>query len=481
MKNKFYITTSIFYVNSVPHIGHALEMVQADVLARYYRQLGDDVFFLTGADEHGIKIVRTAEKTGKSVQALIDENTSEFKRLTEVLNISNDDFIRTSDSKRHWPSVYKIWDILNSKGDIYKGKYEGLYCAGCEAYLNQSDLVDGKCPIHKKEPDVLEEENYFFKLSKYIPRVKEMIEKNELGIVPEKRKKEILGLIKQGVEDVSISRPKENLTWGIPVEKDASQTIYVWFEALCNYISALGYGGNEKNFERYWPADIHCVGKDILRFHTLLWPAMLLAAELPLPKKVFIHGYFTSEGQKMSKSIGNVVNPFDVVEKYGAEVVRYYVLREFSSTEDGDFSAERLKERYNADLANGLGNLVSRVLTLAEKIKMNQESGIINHKIEEEIKLTKENYKKALGEIKFNEALEAVWKLISVCDEYVEKNKPWELQKNDEKKFNEVISDLLVSLKEIAILLKPFMPRTAEKILEQIKQNKKTEALFPRL
>lgn len=479
MPKKFYITTSIFYVNSAPHIGNALEMVQADVLARYHRQINDDVFFLTGADEHGIKIVRTAKEQNKSVQELVNENTQKFKDLIKVLNISNDDFIRTSDQKRHWPTVKKIWRILNKNGDIYKGKYKGLYCVGCEAYLNQSDLIDGKCPFHQKEPEAIKEDNYFFKLSKYAPKIKEIIESGKLAIISEKRKNEVLGLINQGVKDISISRPKKTLLWGVPAPGDDSQTCYVWFEALINYISALGYDNNEKNFERYWPADIHCIGKDILRFHALLWPAMLLSAELPLPKKVFVHGYLTSKGQKMSKSIGNVVDPFDVVGKYGAEATRYFLLREFSSMEDGDFNFERFEERYNSDLANGLGNLVSRVLTLAEKSKFakSRDQG----KLADKIKSTKENYKKALKDIKFNEALEAVWKLISACDEYIEENKPWELQKNDEKKFNEVISDLLISIKEIANLLKPFIPEAADKILEQIKQNKKTEALFPRL
>lgn len=459
-------------------------MVQTDVLARYHRQLGNDVFFLTGADEHGIKIVRTAEERKKSVQELVDSNTGKFKDLTKALNISNDDFIRTSDKKHHWPGVKKIWQILDREDDIYKGKYKGLYCVGCEAYLSQSDLVDGKCPFHQKEPETIEEDNYFFKLSEYAPKIKKIIESGELAIVSEKRKNEVLGLINQGVKDISISRPKESLLWGVPAPGDDSQTCYVWFEALVNYISALGYGGVGKNFERYWPADIHCIGKDILRFHALLWPAMLLSAKLPLPKKIFIHGYLTSKGQKMSKSIGNVVDPFGVVEKYGAEATRYFLLREFSSTEDGDFSFERFEERYNSDLANGLGNLVSRVLALAERTEVIlsvSEESLKNKELAVKIKSTKENYKKALEDIKFNEALEEIWELISACDEFIEKNKPWELQNSDKEKFKQIISDLLISIKEIANLLKPFIPETSEKILKQIKQNKKTEALFPRI
>jgi methionyl-tRNA synthetase len=484
MAKKFYITTSIFYVNSAPHIGSALEMVQADILARYHRQLNKDVFLLTGADEHGVKIVRKAKELNKTIKELVDENTVKFIDLTKALNLSNNDFIRTTDQKRHWPGVYKIWRALDKKGDIYKGKYRGFYCDGCEAYLTPADLIGGKCSYHKKEPEVLEEENYFFRLSKYIPEIQKIIEGDQLVIVPKARKNEVLGLIRQGVEDISISRPKQKLIWGVPVPNDDSQIIYVWMEALVNYVSVLGYGRDVKKFNQYWPADIHCLGKDILRFHALLWPAMLLSAELPLPKKIFVHGYLTIEGQKMSKSLGNIIDPFELVKKYGTDPVRYFLLREFSSTADGDFSIKRLEERYNADLANGLGNLVSRVLALSEKsnvIASEAKQSRDNTELAKKIKSTQENYQKAMAEIKFHEALESVWQLISACDEYIEKNKPWELFKNDKERFKQVILNLLIPIKEIAYLLEPFIPETSEKILAQIKQNKKTEAIFPRL
>jgi methionyl-tRNA synthetase len=481
---KFYITTSIFYVNSSPHIGSALEMVQADVLARYHRQLNEDVFFLTGTDEHGVKIVRKAEELKKNVKELVDGNAAKFVDLTKVLDLSHNDFIRTTDRERHWPAVFKIWQELNEKGDIYKGEYKGLYCVGCEAYLAPNDLIEGKCPVHKKEPDVLEEENYFFRLSKYAPVIQKIIEKGELAIIPLTRKNEILGLINQGVADISISRPKEKLLWGVPVPNDDSQIVYVWLEALINYISALGYGQNGEKFQRYWPADVHCLGKDILRFHALLWPAVLLSAGLPLPRRIFVHGFLTIEGQKMSKSLGDVVNPFELVKKYGADPVRYFLLREFSSTEDGDFSVKRLEERYNSDLANGLGNLVSRILTLSGKAGISlKDSGKTRERdgLTPKVKAFEEKYHQAFREIKFHEALEAIWQLIGACDEHIEKNKPWGLIENNRDRAKQILSELLVALREVARLLQPFLPVTSEKILDQIKQNKKAEILFPRL
>jgi len=462
MKNKFYITTSIAYTNAPPHIGYALELVQADVLARYHKILGEDVFFLTGTDEHGAKIVRAAEKAGKSPKEFTEDISEEFKKLTKSLGLSNDDFIRTTDQKRHWPNVKKVWSKLKEKGDIYKKEYEGLYCVGCEAFIKEKDLVEGKCPIHQKKPEIIKEENYFFKLSKpeYVDQIKKEIEKNEINIIPGARKNEILSFINQGVEDISISRSKENLQWGIPVPGDESQTIYIWFEALINYLFPKDKG--------YWPPDIQCVGKDIFRFHALIWPIMLLALGIERPKNILVHGFITSGGQKISKSLGNVVDPFVLIKKYGADAVRYFLLREIPSTEDGDYTEEKFIERYNGDLASGLGNLVARVITLA---KISNSKFLISKKIS--ISNFQERYKKALEEFKFNEALNIVWELISFCDKYIEKERLWESK--DEK----VIGELLFVLKNIADLLKPFLPETSDKILKQLK-TKKSEPLFPR-
>ncbi len=465
MKDKFYITTSIAYTNAPPHIGYALELVQADVLARYHKILGDDVFFLTGTDEHGAKIVKAAQAANKTPKDFTDEISGKFKDLTKVLNLSNDDFIRTTDQKRHWPSVRKVWLSIKEKGDLYKKRYQGLYCLGCEAFVKEKDLVDGKCPIHKQKPEIIEEENYFFRLSKYADAVKEKITSGEIKIVPEGRKNEIVSFINQGVEDVSCSRSKENLQWGVPVPDDDSQIIYIWFEALINYLYP----------KKYWPADVHCVGKDIFRFHVLLWPAMLLSLGLELPRIIFVHGYITSGGQKISKSLGNVVDPFALVKKYGADALRFFLLREISPTEDGDFSEEKFRERYNGDLASGLGNLVARVTKLAQvsKIKKigSEKSLIAEYKIA--LAVSKEKYKESLERFEFSTSLAAVWALIKFCDQGVERNKLWE--KSDKQK--EIVGNLLFLIGEIAMLLEPFLPETSKKILK----GKIKGPLFPRI
>jgi len=473
--NEFYITTSIAYTNAPPHIGFALESIQADVLARWHRALGKDVFFLTGTDEYGTKIVQKAKELNIDPQKFVDEISSKFKDLTKVLNLSNNDFIRTTDKKKHWPVVQDFWKRIEKNGDLYKKKYKGYYCSGCEAFITEKDLKDNKCSIHRKKPELIEEENYFFRLSKYQDELQKKIIKDEYKIIPETRKNEILSFINQGLEDISFSRSKEKLGWGIPVPGDDSQVIYVWADALTNYISALG-GENSK----YWPADIHCVGKDISKFHALIWPAMLLSLGIDLPKKLFVHGFISVDGQKMSKSLGNVIDPFELVNKYGVDAVRYYLLREIPSAEDGDFTYEKFEQRYNADLASGIGNLVARVRTMVEKVGF--KSGNIKD-VEPKIAQTQKRYKKALAEFKFNEALRSIWELISFCDKYIEKEKPWEKKENSPQ----ILANLLIVLDNITELLEPFLPETSERIKKEIKRadgkfkNKRDKLLFPRI
>ena len=478
--NKFYITTSIPYLNGRPHIGHALEFVQADVLARYNRLLGEDVWFLSGTDEHGIKISRTAQANGKSEKEFTDELAEEFRLVLKKLNISNNDFIRTSDKERHWPGVNKIWLELVAKDDLYKKSYQGLYCAGCEAFLKKSDLVDGRCKIHNmKGLDVVEEENWFFRLSKYKKEIKKKIESDEFRIVPETRKNEIINLINDA-EDVSFSRPVESLKWGIPVPNDPSQTIYVWADALTNYISALGYASGDTRFNKFWPADVHLVGKDILRFHALIWPAILLSAGLKLPESIYVHGFINVDGQKMSKTIGNIIDPFSVIEKYSADVVRYFLLREIPSGEDGDFSYKKLEDRYNGDLANGLGNLVQRTVTLIE----NNLAGELIYKpamIEEEMKnkidqLFKE-YIKNLDSFLLHESLGKTWELIGVANKYVDDHKPWISVKENPEKFLVTMNNVVFILYNVAWMLTPFMPETVDKIFKTLGANRDATTL----
>lgn len=469
-KKKFYITTSIPYTNAPPHIGFALEIIQADVIARYQKNLDNDIFFLTGTDEHGQKTLKAAKAAGKKPLDFADEISDKYKNLTKILNISNSDFIRTTDEKRHLPSVYKLWEEYKKQGDIYKKKYKGYYCVGCEAFKTKKELIAGKCIIHQKKVEIVEEENYFFRLSKYLPQVKKILKTGKIKIIPETKKNEILNMIEQGMEDISFSRAKEKY-WGWPVPGDDSQNFYVWQDALPNYISALGYDNSSKEFEKYWPADVHCIGKDIVKFHAIYWPAMLLSAGLDLPKSIFIHGFINVGGQKMSKSLGNVIDPFELVNKYGADAVRYYLLREIPSTEDGDFTFEKFEQRYNSDLAGGIGNLVARVLGIASKKDFNAKS---TKNTKEKVAEIKAGYKSAIENFKFKDALSAAWELISYCDKYINEEKLWETKKP------EVINNLFFVINEISILLEPFLPETSEKIKKAI-ETKKSEMLFPKL
>ncbi len=476
MKKKFYITTPIYYVNDKPHIGHAYTTIAADVLARYHRKLGEDVLFLTGTDEHGDKVAEAAKKAGKSPQEFVDQVVKYFEKAWKKLDIEYDDFIRTTE-ERHKKGVAKFLSKLNQNGKVYQDDYKALYCQGCEDFIFKKDLIDGKCPHHDKEPELVSEKNYFFKLTEFLPQVKKLIESNKLVIEPKERKKEVLSLLNQDLGNLSISR--QRVKWGIDLPFDQKQKTYVWVEALQNYITAVDYENQSAKFKKYWSADVHLIAKDIVKFHCIFWPALLLAVGLKPPEKVFVHGFFTIEGQKMSKTLGNTIDPNYLVDKYGADTVRYFLLREISFGHDGDFSIKRLEERYNSDLANGLGNLVSRVLTLSEKIGAKTEK--VNKEFDSEIKLSKKKYQQAMESIKFNEALESIWQLISFCDEYIEKNKPWQLIKSDKDRAKRDLGQLLTTLKEITDLLIPFIPETSAKILKQIKENKKTEALFPRI
>ncbi len=479
MKKTFYLTTAIHYANAAPHLGHAYQDVLTDIIARYKRASGFDTWFLTGTDEHGSKILRKAKEEGLGPQVLVDKNAGLFRDLFDKLSVSYDVFIRTSDKNKHWPGAIALWKALDAKGDIYKKKYHGLYCVGCEEFKTGKDLVDGKCPEHDKAPEIVEEENYFFRTSKYGSEILRRIESGELKVTPETRKNEITSFLGEGLRDVSFSRPEKDIPWGIPVPGDPTQMMYVWCDALTNYISALGYGTNDDIlFKKYWPASLHVMGKDNLRFHAAFWPAMLLSAGLPLPKEILVHGYVISGGKKMSKSIGNVVDPKEIVEKYGAEALRYFMAREISPFEDGDFTEEKFIEAYNANLANGLGNLVSRVMKMAETyLDESVEIAQNGH-----LKLQPEAFEVAMENLNLQLAADIIWKNISNLDEIIQKDEPFKVAKEDKEKGITIIKGLVNDLFIIAKYLEPFLPDTAKTIQHLIQKNKMPEKpLFARL
>lgn len=488
MNKKFYITTAIPYVNAAPHIGHALEFTEGDVLARYHRLLGEDVLLLSGGDENALKNVQAAKNEGTAVQEFIDRNTELFRQLAIKLNIGDgrgfDVFQKGSDKEHHYPASQKLWKLCADNGDIYKKSYEGLYCVGCEAFYTQDELdANGECFEHPgKKLEKVSEENYFFKLSKYQQKLIDLISQNILQIVPEKRKNEVLAFLKSGLEDISISRSNERAkNWGVPVPGDDKQRMYVWFDALNIYQSGIGFGWDDNLYKKWWPADVHVIGKGITRFHAVYWPAFLLSAGLELPKRIFVHEYFTVNGQKMSKTLGNVIDPIKLIEKYGADPLRYYFLAKFSPFNDGDFSEEEFRKTYNADLANGLGNLVARVAKLAETNKITFE------KIDsEERNQLWDDIQPLVESFRFNEALSVIWGAISGIDSYIDRERPWQQSLSDANKTlsNIVIgSESLISLIKIAEALKPFLPETSEKIIEQFKGPtiKSEPPLFPRL
>jgi methionyl-tRNA synthetase len=466
--NKFYITTPIYYINDIPHIGHTCTTVAADVLARLHRQLGDEVFFLTGTDEHGQKVAEVAEKEGLSPKNYCDKIAPTFINAWKNLNISNDFFIRTTDPK-HEKVVSEILQKIYNKGDVYKAKYEGLYCIGCEKFLTESDLVDGHCPLHPPEKtEFRSEDNWFFKLSKYVPQLIKSIENGETNyIFPDGKKSEILAKLKAGVKDVSISR--ENVSWGIPTPWDPSQTVYVWFDALINYYSATQFVEGKKDF---WPADLHLLGKEILWFHTVIWQAMLLSAEIPLPRKTYTHSFYMIDGQKMSKSLGNVISPQQLIDLFGVDGARYLIARSFPSENDSDVGVSRFKEKYNSDLANNLGNLVSRICKLALGLKVENQTTVLDPKFVE-----------LIDSLKFDEALD--W----VFDNFVDKSNnrlnevaPWNLEAGDPKR-TEVLSECVQNLRLASNYLKPIMPNVVaniEKVLDgEVRGLEKS--LFPRI
>lgn len=479
---KFYITTAIPYVNARPHIGHALEFVQTDTVARFHRQKGEEVLLLSGSDENALKNVQAAEKVGVPVRQFIDENANAFVELAKKLNVRFDVFQKGS-SKGHYASSQKLWELCQKAGDIYKKSYEGLYCVGCEAFYTPDELNENQeCQEHPgKKLDRVSEENYFFKLSKYQAQLVSLLEKDELRIIPATRKNDVLSFLKQSLQDISISRSNERAkNWGVLVPGDESQRIYVWFDALNIYQSGIGFGLNEDQYKKWWPADVHVIGKGIIRFHAVYWPAFLLSAVLPLPKTLFVHGYITVGGKKISKTLGNVVDPLPLIEKYGADAVRYFLLREIPSTEDGDFTQKKFEERYNADLASGLGNLVARVLAMAERATPNDKFQIPNEfqnpNFQNLFGKTRLQFQQALEEFQFSRALEEIWRVIKFCDQYVDEQKPWEQKEGS----TQVVGDLLLALEGIADILAPLLPETSEKIKVQLSGGERV-SLFPRI
>lgn len=469
--SKFYLTTTLPYVNASPHIGFALEIIQADTICRIHRLLGDEVVFNFGTDEHGVKIYRKALEEGKDPQDYVDEYALKFDDLKRALNLSYTHFIRTTNSD-HKKAAQEFWKKCLSNGDIYKKKYSVKYCVGCELEKTDSELTDGRCPVHPNmEIELIEEDNYFFAFSKYQDILLKFYSENPDFVIPSGKFTEIKSFVKEGLQDFSISRLKNKMPWGIDVPDDPDQVMYVWFDALINYISTLGWPNEDSEYKDYWPG-YQVAGKDNLRQQSAMWQAMLLSAGLPTSKQVFIHGFMTVDGQKISKSLGNVISPFELVQKYGTDALRYYMLAKVHPWEDSDFSYEKFENAYTSDLANGLGNLVSRVAGMAQKANYSGEKDV-DRKPDERIVT-------AIASYRFDEAIKIIWDIVRVTDVYVNEHEVWKLEGEQKKK---ALSFLVEKIREIACNLAPFLPETAEKIQRQYEGEviEQGEALFPRL
>lgn len=478
-KTPFYITTAISYVNGVPHLGHAYEAVLTDVMARFKRLDGYDVKFLTGTDEHGEKVAQTAHENNMEPGEFADKNASEFQEMTKKLNISNDDFIRTTQPE-HYEAAQAMWKKLEENGDIYLGKYEGWYSLREEAYFTEDELTtdeDGRkyTPLGT-QVEWVEEPSYFFRLSSYTQNLIDYYSANLETVQPGVRLNEIISFLKQdgGLKDLSVSRHKSRLKWGIPVCGDEDHVMYVWLDALTNYITAIGYPNeNAKEFKKYWPADYHVIGKDITRFHAIYWPAFLMAANLPLPQKIFAHGFINVSGEKMSKSIGNVLSPDDLIRVYGLDQIRYFLMREIPHGNDGNFAHEQAINRINADLSNGIGNLAQRTLSMVFKNcdaqippsgDLNQDDKALLHKAYTLVEHARTHF----DEFKINRALEHIWSVVSACDSYVDAQAPWALKKTDKERMKTVLYVLCEAVRCLGIIVQPVMPNSASKILDQI-------------
>ena len=479
----YYITTPIYYVNDVPHIGHAYTTIAADVVARYQRLLGKPVFFLTGTDEHGLKIEKTANAKGLSAKELVDEVVERFIHLWKVLNISHDDFIRTSE-ERHHRAVNAFFKKVQEQGSIYLGHYEDWYCVPCETFWTEKQLDNKNCPECGRPAEKVKEESYFFAMSAFQERLLDYLQGHEDFVMPRSKLNEVLGFLREDLRDLSISRSSFN--WGIPVPGDERHVIYVWFDPLINYLTAAGFPDDQERFERLWPADVHLIGKDILRFHAVYWPTFLFAAGLPLPRQVVAHGWWTVEGEKMSKSVGNVVDPEAVVEEFGVDAFRYFLLREVPFGADGDFSQTAIKGRVNSELANDLGNLLSRTVAMVKKYRQSVipgadvenvhycEFSALNDEVSLEVS-------RAMADLTFHKMLAAVWRLVEKCNRFIDEQAPWTLAKDESRAqdLDQVLYCVLESLRLISVYLSPVMPEKVRQMALQLGQPEPTASSGP--